>query len=60
MTIIIGMNLLFQAILNDGELYCVLYLHTGINGSYVALIPMISHPHTAKKHHLNETFREWW
>lgn len=52
------MNLSFQAILNDGELYCVLHLHIGINGSDVALIDMISHPHTTKKQHLNETFRE--
>lgn len=58
MTIVLGMNLSFQAILNDGELYCVLHLHIGINGSDVALIDMISHPHTTKKQHLNETFRE--
>lgn len=60
MTIIIGMNLSFQAILNDGELYCRLLLHIGINGSDVALIDMISHPHTTKKQHLHEKFRESW
>lgn len=30
-----------------------------MNGSDVALIDMISHPHT-KKQYLNETFRESW
>lgn len=59
MTIIIGMNLSFQAFLNDSKVYCLLHLHIGINSSDVALIDMISHP-TTKKQHLNETFRESW
>lgn len=60
MTIIIGMNLSFQAIYIDGEVYCVLHLHVGINGSDVALIGVVPHHHTTKKQHLDVTFKEFW
>lgn len=46
MTVIIGMNLSFQAIWNDGEAYCKFHLHIWISDSDVSLIDMISHSHT--------------
>lgn len=47
-TVIMGMNLSFQAIWNDG--YCTLHLHIWINDSDVSLIDMIFHSHYSANH----------
>ena len=47
-TVIIGMNLSFRAVWNDG--YCARHLHTWINDSDVSLIDMIFHRHYRASH----------